>query len=210
MAVVCRIAHPKLATLDVSFNAIEDLKGLDKLASLQVCAAMRCFKFYCQRTIASIRASRFYDLYVLDCAVTPPVPHHRAQQVIEVRKNRLISLDGIRSAPSLRCVYAAQNRIKDIGSLKGLSSLERVHLRGNKITVHAGLSLTFLRIPYHMCCTHRIWHHLWRQRTSSPISTTSTCVITGLRVSSRYRAMLGVEYSVRTTPTERIVCGVWL
>lgn len=58
---------------------------------------------------------------------------HSMLQLLELRGNKLLSLEGLRNMPKLTHLYLAQNEIVSLAGLENLPVLETVHLRGNKI-----------------------------------------------------------------------------
>lgn len=54
-------------------------------------------------------------------------------EILELRKNRLKKLAGLKNMRSLQELYVSENLLTDIRGLENLPSLKKLYVRGNKI-----------------------------------------------------------------------------
>ena len=73
----------------------------------------------------------------------------RSLKILELRKNKLTSCNGLENIDSLEELYLAENEIASISELRALPNLKRLHLRANKLTTLQGnISSSLQKLTY--------------------------------------------------------------
>ncbi|KAF7259038.1 hypothetical protein EG68_03733 [Paragonimus skrjabini miyazakii] len=71
-----------------------------------------------------------------------------ALHTLEVRGNKLTSLDGVGNLSTLRSLYCAENNLRTTEGIANLTLLVRLHLRNNQIKRLVGFSHSFASLEY--------------------------------------------------------------
>ena len=123
-----------MLSINVSQNQIEDCEILsdpDKLKYLQIAN-------FSQNQIKEMPVIQLESLYSLslsnnNIASAANFPGHPKLKILDIKKNRLLNLEGIGNMPCLEELYAGENEITSLKGLENLPSLKKLHLRKNPV-----------------------------------------------------------------------------
>eukprot|EP00828_Plagiopyla_frontata_P016847 TRINITY_DN2203_c0_g1_i2.p1 TRINITY_DN2203_c0_g1~~TRINITY_DN2203_c0_g1_i2.p1 ORF type:complete len:395 (-),score=106.09 TRINITY_DN2203_c0_g1_i2:41-1225(-) len=123
-----------LVVLNASKNAITDIQFLQKEGILQYLQIVNLSGNKIQQ-FGKLQLPRVRKLNLSDNRIKSVAQFegHGKLELLELRKNKLKTLDGIQQCPCLEELYVDENLITDWNSLKGLPKLKTLHLRDNKI-----------------------------------------------------------------------------
>jgi len=126
---------PHILKLELQKNSISSLEVFDRTNVLLFLQHLN-LKNNQIKQLTSIQLPRLEQLLLAGNKIEKVVDfyHHENLQLLEVRNNKLTSLQGIADLPALKELYAADNEISSIEGLKNLPSLTKLHLRKNKIS----------------------------------------------------------------------------
>jgi Leucine-rich repeat (LRR) protein len=126
---------PHILKLELQKNSITSLEVFDRTNVLLFLQHLN-LKNNRIKQLSSIQLPRLEQLLLAGNQIEKVVDfsHHENLQLLELRNNKLTSLQGIANLPALKELYAADNKISSIEGLKNLPSLTKLHLRKNKIS----------------------------------------------------------------------------
>ena len=105
-----------LVSLNIAFNQISELKGLESLDALQ------------KLDISSNQISEIKGLETLT-----------ALQIIDISGNQISELKGLETLTALQVLYVFQNQISEIKGLEALTALQKLSISDNRISELKGL-----------------------------------------------------------------------
>lgn len=127
-------AHPLTRVVDVAFNPLTSLRGLEAMPHLRSLSAYCCL-------LASLdgieQCTRLEELFLQQNGVADlgfALASLRCLRQVRLDRNRLCRLPSLQSCSQLRFLGLSFNGLTSLEGLQGLQSLEELRVNGNRLT----------------------------------------------------------------------------
>jgi len=139
-----------IRVLDISFNPISSLHGLDQMPQLRLLAAYSCLI----KSADGIIDTKFIETILLQSNELTKISTDflclKKLKVLRLDRNKITTLDNLHQCSSLKSLDLSWNKLSTLEGISGLQSLEDLRLNNNNITslkpLRALPSLTELEI----------------------------------------------------------------